>query len=201
MLSRLFARSLTHRLKTLTLVSSSHSPIPSSLPNPDPFSLPKPFFLLPQSLRFFSSNGNGDDGGDGSWGSFFDDSNTSVFGEEEVSSPLSGIVEESEASKGAADPWLEEKEGDIFAGIEKESLPTVGGGGGGGDGEWETAQGYKPWSLGGEDGDGVGGDLFDVGEVGGEGIEGIGEGDVKSEEQIELERKEQELLATLKGIF
>lgn len=100
----------------------------------------------------------------------------------------------------AADPWTEEKKGDVFEGIDKEMLPKVGGG----DDEWETAEGYEPWSLvgGDDDGDEEKGDVFGIGDEGNEGvggIEGIDGGQEKSEEMMELERKEKELLAALKG--
>lgn len=90
---------------------------------------------------------------------------------------------------------------DIFDGIDLE-IAAKEGGGGGGEEEWETAEGYKPWSL--EDGEEKG-DLFDVGEEGAAGIEGIDDGGVedpdkaRADEQKQLERKEEELLATLKG--
>lgn len=63
---------------------------------------------------------------------------------------------------------------DIFAGIDLELAAPKDGGG------WDTAEGYEPWSL----GDGEGEKGGDKGE---------------EQEQRELERKEGELLATLKG--
>lgn len=202
MLARLLPRSLALHLKTLTLVSSStpRTPALSSLlsPKPNP-----PLSLLLQSLRPFSSKGNGD--GDGSW-TFSPESDStvgSIFGEEEEGS-LSALTEESEApveskrpeAKGAA-PWLEEVKGDIFEGIDKDMLPKVGG-----DDDWQTAEGYKPWSLGGDD-DEDKRDVFGIVDEGIEGIAGIeqleGVEEEKSEEMMELERKEKELLDTLKG--
>lgn len=198
MLYRLLSRSLTHRFRTLTLASSTHSPaFLSSLLDPKP----NPRHSLLQSLRPFSSKRNGD--GDGSWtfSPEFDKTVDSIFGEEEGS--LDGFTEDSGApiesgrseAKGV-DPWLEETKGDVFEGIDKEMLPKVGG-----VDEWETAEGYKPWTFDGDDEEDKK-DVFGIGDVGVEGIgelEGLEGGEVKSEEMMELERKEQELLATLKG--
>lgn len=94
------------------------------------------------------------------------------------------------------DPWVEEPKGDIFEGINKETMPKAGG-----VEDWETAEGFEPWSLGGGDDDGKD-DVFGIGDaetVGFEGLEMVEEGEGKSEEMMELERKEQDLLATLKG--
>ncbi|ONK67757.1 uncharacterized protein A4U43_C05F3460 [Asparagus officinalis] len=187
MLSRLFSRSLASRLKTLTLVPSSspHSPIITSPrfylldPNPNPS-------LFLRSLRPFSSKGNGD--GDGPWN--FPPESESVFGEE-IEAPVG--AKGSEVKGG--DPWMEEPKGDIFEGIDKETMPKDRG-----VGDWETAEGFEPWSVGG-DADGKD-DVFGIGDaetVGFEGLEMAEEGQGKSEEMMELERKEQDLLATLKG--
>ncbi|XP_010937627.1 small ribosomal subunit protein uS9m [Elaeis guineensis] len=227
MLSGLISRPLHLRLPlrllTLTLVSSPHhlfssSSSPPVRPPPPPlFPLrdPNPSFY-PQSLRTFSTN-RGDEGrgnGDGTWKfSPENDEVDSVFGEEEGS--LAGIAEGgedvfgSEATAGAGlkggDPWSQdstlEKKGDIFGEIDREfaSKEEVGGGG---EDEWETAEGYKPWTLG-EEEEKEG--LFDAGGEGELGIEGIGDGRIEDlekeriEEQKQLEKKEQELLATLKG--
>ncbi|KAG1339290.1 30S ribosomal protein S9, mitochondrial [Cocos nucifera] len=224
MLSRLISRPLHLRLLTLTLASSSH-PLPSSSTSPPsrprpppclPLGEPNPRFF-PQSLRAFSTN-RGDDGGgdgDGTWKfSSEKDEVDSIFGDEEGS--LAGIAEGGEDAAGSkaaigaglkgGDPWSSqdstlEKKGGIFDEIDREFASKEGLGRAGED-EWETAEGYKPWTLGEEE------DKLDLFDTEGEkelGLEGIRDGGVEDlekeriEEQKQLEKKEQELLATLKG--
>ncbi|XP_010920585.1 small ribosomal subunit protein uS9m [Elaeis guineensis] len=224
MLSRLISRPLHLRFLTLTLASSPHPLPPSStslpplpLPPPGlPIGEPNPGFFS-RSLRAFSTN-RGDDGGgdgDGTWKfSSEKDEVDSVFGDEEGS--LAGFAEGgedpagSEAAAGAGlkggDPWstqdsILEKKGGIFDEIDREfaSKEELGGAR---ENEWETAEGYKPWTLG-EEEDKV--NFFDTEgekELGLEGIEDGGIEDLEKErieEQKQLEKKEQELLATLKG--
>ncbi|XP_008228403.1 PREDICTED: uncharacterized protein LOC103327817 [Prunus mume] len=96
-----------------------------------------------------------------------------LFGES--SGDVSGV-----ADSGEADSWLKEKGGE----------------------EWETVEGYKPWSLGEEEKS----DLFDIGE----GVQTVAatDGEIrrssreeidKAEEAKRLEKEEQELTAVLKG--
>lgn len=99
-----------------------------------------------------------------------------LFGES--SGDVSGVADSGEA--GEADSWLKEKGGE----------------------EWETVEGYKPWSLGEEEKS----DLFDIGE----GVQTVAatDGEIrrssreeieKAEEAKRLEKEEQELTAVLKG--
>lgn len=179
LLSRLLARSLTHHFKTLTLIPS-HSPKFSS----------RPRFSFFRSLHPFSSNS----GNDGSW-SFPPDSNN-IFGEE--GGDLSGITDD--ANMFSEKPKISPESKKDIDGVDKETLPRIAGG----DEEWQTDAGYKPWSLGDEEGNAEKDDVFG----GIEGLEGIEEerldelGDAsleKSDEILELEQKEKELLEILKG--
>ncbi|KAM0953534.1 putative ribosomal protein S9 [Dioscorea sansibarensis] len=215
MLSRLVARHRHLNLLTLTLISSNEALLSS------PFRFPSSRFPLPppspalsatflfRSLRPFSTNG----GDDGDW-KFTPESDVtdSIFGKEEVG--LSGIADgandttrseppaaDDELELKGDDEWLKESgsgmKGDIFSEIDKEFVAKEKVESG--DGEWKTAEGYRPWSFGG-DGE-KGGDVFDLGET--EGIDGLGDAEVdgmeKEEERRKLAEREQELMTTLKG--
>lgn len=81
--------------------------------------------------------------------------------------------------------------GDIFEAIDKELASKRGDGD-----EWETAEGYEPWTLGEEEKE-----VFESGGRGGmEGLSAI-EGDVAEtgDDSKNLEEEEQRLSATLKG--
>ncbi|KAJ6825105.1 28S ribosomal protein S9, mitochondrial [Iris pallida] len=188
MLSRLLPRSLPLRFRTLTLASSSSSrSIPSSppLPNPNPNI---PTFL--HSLRPFSSSSSSNHGGDWKFPPETDEI-ASIFSVTDEPGIADIVLDDGydkdkvggggiDGGGGGGGGWLEEEEKeakvDIFAGIDLELAAAKDGGG------WDTAEGYEPWSLG--DGEG---------EKGGDKVE------ERTEEQRELERKEGELLATLKG--
>ncbi|XP_072997015.1 small ribosomal subunit protein uS9m [Typha latifolia] len=208
MLRRLLSRHLHLRLQTLTLTSSSRSHYsPPPLPPPLPLSSfdPSRRFLLPTTLRCFStSRGDGGDDDGGIWKISPESGDVdSVFGEDDGG--LAGIAEGGEDTLGSVttggDPWTEEdstaeRKRDVFGDIDKEFASNEGGE------EWETGDGEKPWSLG-EAEEKV--DIFGAGEEGELGIDGIGGGQVEdvekesADEKQQLEKKEQELLETLKG--
>ncbi|XP_077214544.1 ribosomal protein S5 domain 2-like superfamily protein [Tasmannia lanceolata] len=215
MLSRFISR--PSNLRFLTLISYSYPPL-SSLPSPP---LPSPILHLPnpnlipfEPSRTFSSNrkNNGDNTGDNipsNW-NFSPENETddvdSVFGTEEGS--LSGIADESSTSVGSDsiltvgsddDLWSKdssEKEG-IFEEIDKEFGSRKRDENGGED--WETAEGYEPWTFDNEgergEGEGIfGGGIEGLSNVGDEGLETeMNEADKK------LQEEEQELSITLKG--
>ncbi|XP_039119258.1 30S ribosomal protein S9, mitochondrial [Dioscorea cayenensis subsp. rotundata] len=218
MLSRLVARHRHLSLQTLTLISSNQALLSSPLRLPTsrvPLPPPSPALsatLLFRSLRAFSTNG----GDDGDWKFTLEsDVTDSIFGKEEAG--LSGITDgaddttrsEPPAAAGelelkGGDEWLKESgsgmKGDIFSEIDKEFVAKEEVESG--DGEWKTAEGYRPWSFG-EDGE-KGGDVFNLGET--EGIDGIGNAEVddmekekEEEERRKLAEREQELTTTLKG--
>ncbi|CAL9207447.1 unnamed protein product, partial [Musa hybrid cultivar] len=224
MLARFVSHRVPFRFVALTTVASSHVRRAPSSPPP---LRPPPTFLgtltrlpLPPSdpnstffpsLRSFSSNRGDDDDGDWKFTPQSDEVG-SVFGEEE--GDLAGIADAAEGGSEAAaagadvkggDLWekgiVTEGKGDIFYGIDREFVAKEGGVREGNE-EWETAEGYKPWTLGDDD---EKGDLFGVVEEGEAGIEGIDDGGVedldkaRADEQKQLEKKEEELLATLKG--
>ncbi|KAJ0979507.1 hypothetical protein J5N97_014981 [Dioscorea zingiberensis] len=218
MLSRFVAHHRHLCSVTLTLISSNQALLSSSRrlpPSPSPLPPHSPPFsatVILRSLRLFSTNG----GDNGDW-KFSPESDVpdSIFGEEEAG--LSGITEDADnASRSqptsrpygselkGGNEWQKEigsgLKGDIFTEIDKEIVAKEGVGGE--DDEWKTAEGYKPWSLG--DDDERGDDVFSIGEA--EGIEGIEEGGLnemekekEEEERRQLEKREQELMTTLKG--
>lgn len=224
MLARFVSHRVPFRFVALTTVASSHvrrapSSPPSLRPPPTFFGTLTPLPLPPSdpnstffpSLRSFSSNRGDDDDGDWKFTPQSDEVG-SVFGEEE--GDLTGIADSAEGGSEAAaagadvkggDLWekgiVTEGKGDIFYGIDREFVAKEGGVREGNE-EWETAEGYKPWTLGDDD---EKGDLFGVVEEGEAGIEGIDDGGVedldkaRADEQKQLEKKEEELLAALKG--
>ncbi|KAL0918005.1 hypothetical protein M5K25_013120 [Dendrobium thyrsiflorum] len=118
-----------------------------------------------------------------------------AFGSGEVETKTGGTV-----IKGGS-PWDENSsrdvESDIFEGIDRGIASKEGGG----DVVWETAEGYKQWTMGDDD---EKGDVFGIGEDVGaiEGLEGEGIDEFekeRNEEQEKLHQREQELLATLNG--
>lgn len=214
MISRFISRSSSH-FRILTRVYFSSTPSLSPLPPSSKFRFydrnPK---LLIDLSRSFSSIGNNENG-DGkdplisqSWKftpeNEGDDDPDSVFKAEE--GDLSGIADEEAVRKGVIssigsddDSWdSKEKDKDIFEDIDKEfGLKKDGGG----EEEWETAEGYKPWTFEEEgkeeveDVFGIDGEAEEISSIGGD--EGL---DPEASEANELLRKEEvELSATIKG--
>ncbi|WOK98107.1 hypothetical protein Cni_G06817 [Canna indica] len=220
MLSRSASLRLPLRFLTLATAASTHSrrilssppipPPPHFPPTPPLLALSIPNSFLYQSLRPFSSK-RGDDNDDGDWKFTPEiDEGDSVFGDEaKLADGAESSFRSESASAGAnvksGDPWekapVTEGNRDIFDDIDL-GFAAKGGSGGGGVEDWETAEGYKPWTLGGDD---EKEDLFDVGEGGAASVEGIDNGDVEdldkpnADELKQLEKREEELLATLKG--
>ena len=175
MLSRLLPK--PSHLRSLTPISSKLSSHLLQPQNPNPTSIFTP--------RFFSSSSN-DNNNNGKY-----QSDTSVwklsqesdrncdrfFGGDSADPTGGGTVETGAA--GEADSWLKE--------------------GNSGD-RWETAEGYKPWSLVEEEKD----DVFDIGED----LRNVGEIetevsaldiDTENDRNQELETEEQQLSVVLKG--
>ncbi|RWW73760.1 hypothetical protein BHE74_00018328 [Ensete ventricosum] len=222
MLARFVSHRVPFRFVALTTVASSRlrratssppplRPLPTFFGTLTPLPLSDPNSTFVQSLRSFSSNRGDDDDGDWKFTPQSDEVG-SVFGEEE--GDLAGIADAAEGGSEAAaagadvkgeDLWekgpVTEGKEDIFGDIGREFVVKEGGVREGNE-EWETVEGYKPWTLGDDD---EKGDLFGFGEEGEAGIEGIDDGGVedldkaRADEQKRLEKKEEELLATLKG--
>lgn len=214
MLARLLCRRLHLRRLPKTLasenqhLSSSRPPFhfsSTSLPTPHPGLFSPSNWHTPDHRRSFSTNQGGRGSkGDESWKftSGADDSD-SIFGQDEGN--LSGIAEGVDDKLGAGShgvdiPWNGGSSGDlehdIFEGIDR----VVGSKGGGRDVEWETAEGYKPWSLAEDEEKDVFGIREEVGAI--EGLEGDGNDEFekeRKEEQEKLQQREKELLSTLKG--
>ncbi|KAK1266176.1 hypothetical protein QJS04_geneDACA000377 [Acorus gramineus] len=193
MLARSLYRPLRLRLQTLTL--SSRTPSSPPLPPSPRFPLPSPTFtshFIPRAFSAGGTNNGGDDGG--GWRLSPDNDgvdSSSVFGEE--GGELSGIGAGDEPSGGAETlDWKGGKGGDVFGEIDQ----VFKSGGGGGVEEWETAEGYKPWTFD-EEGKAVG--IEFEGGAGLEGISGVGGEAVMVGTDKELEKEERELTAVLKG--
>ncbi|PKA63731.1 hypothetical protein AXF42_Ash017015 [Apostasia shenzhenica] len=220
MLARLLGRPLHLRFVTFLplTVASTNQPFPSSralfhflsfssLIQPPVPLVPTTWALL-HHPRAFSSNSDGDD----TW-KFSSESEEpdSIFAKEEGT--LSGIPAASEDAFGLEEaastaagsftsggsPWVKARsdERDIFEGIGREVLPKDSSG----DGEWETAEGYKPWTFGdGEEKEnvfGIGDETQGIGGLDEESLDQINE--ERDEEQEKLQQREQELLTILKG--
>ncbi|KAG0492194.1 hypothetical protein HPP92_005299 [Vanilla planifolia] len=217
MLARLFYRPLHLRFIPITLALAKptfspslfqfHSPSPTS-----PQSLAPDTWSILHHCRPWSSNrGDGRGKDDETW-KFTEegDESSSIFGEEERD--LSGFADGPEeafespevaaATAGSVTKHWDDSAAvggkkDIFEDIDREMVSKKGDE----EDEWKTAEGYKPWSLGEDEGRE---DVFNIEDETGaiEGIEGdmIDELDKEaSEEQEKLQKREQELLDTLKG--
>ncbi|XP_020584748.1 uncharacterized protein LOC110027594 [Phalaenopsis equestris] len=191
-----------------------HSPsasLPPSQPRPiAPYSWP----LLDHGRSFTSSRKPSGGNSDDTWKFAAESEDTdSIFKLDEEN--LSGIGEGAEDAHGSSEvetetsgefnkeksPWEEisagDVERDIFDGIDRDIASKEGGR----DAVWETAEGYKPWSMGDAD---EKGDVFGIGEEVGamEGFEAEGVYELekeRNEEKEKLQQREQELLATLNG--
>ncbi|XP_074578563.1 small ribosomal subunit protein uS9m-like [Curcuma longa] len=205
MLSR--CASLRQPLRFLTAVASFHPRcIPSPPPPPPPPlsvpRLPSPMFP-PSNSAFFQyakafSSGRRDDGGD--WkltpeedeGGFFFPDEGDLAGISDDAAGPSG-TEAVNAGAGITDQWgkgsRKVDKGDIFDGLDGETLANENGLGGLGVEEWETAEGYKPWSLGGDD---ERSSLFN------DSVEDL-EKSSDEQKQRQLEKREKELLDILEG--
>ncbi|XP_010277025.1 PREDICTED: 37S ribosomal protein S9, mitochondrial [Nelumbo nucifera] len=212
MLTR-FISGFSHR-RLLSLASSRNFCLPSQPSNHShlpPFN-PNYNFIL-ESFRCFSSNRKDNGGGatkdsstSTSWrfspdnhndeDSLFRDGEGSLAGISDgdaycgVGSEKTTTVE----SQGNDESWSKDstEKGDIFSEIDKE----FGSKKSDGNDEWETAEGYRPWSFVDEDRD----EVFDLGVV--EALPSIGDEGLerkRSEADKQLEKEEQELLGTLKG--
>ncbi|KAF8380204.1 hypothetical protein HHK36_027686 [Tetracentron sinense] len=209
MLSRFISRS--SHLRFLTLISSRN---PSLSSPPPPLCNPNFSFIF-ESSRCFSSNrkknGDGaskDQSTSNSWRFSPENDNAaaSIFGDDdgnlariadgdgdlEVGSEKISAV----GSQADDESWLKDstEKGDIFDGIDKEFETKNGDG----SNEWETAEGYKPWSFGGEEKEE---EVFDLGE-GIVALPSVGDERVEretSEADKQLEKEEQELSVVLKG--
>lgn len=162
--------------------------------------------LWQPSRAFSSKEGNGggtrDDGdGNGAWRFSRDDDRdvAGLFGKpgEDTAGSLSGI----DGDVAGPRPGAVKGMGDIFQAIEGERLSKSQGALSDRDDEWKTAEGYKPWGFGEDEGKG---EAFEFGEEHGE-FNGIGVGyepeteKVKAEQLGQLMKEEQELLNKLKG--
>ncbi|XP_058069352.1 small ribosomal subunit protein uS9m [Magnolia sinica] len=209
MLSRFISRPSNLRLLTLTTLSSSniisHHPSSSNIHCPFPYltSLSYPSRSFSTDDRNNNNNGNGRDPSSipQHWTFSPEESSESVFGSEDAS--LSGIADEDDAisTVGSQDDdegvVKEEKGGgDIFEEIDREFGSKKGS-----VEEWETAEGYEPWSLGEEGKE----EIFESGGGGIEGlsaVDGVGPeiiGPEINEEDKQLEEEERGLSATLQG--
>ncbi|KAK6916052.1 Ribosomal protein S9 [Dillenia turbinata] len=204
MLSRFISISRqTYHLRLLTLASSTNLNPPFPFPNPNPSFFPKP------SL-FFSTNRNSNNNGNNSKDQFNSDIWKISSENEDINSSLFDENDGIQASPSEqTESWLkdskaEREEGsDIFEGINKEfaregEKETVD--------DWTTADGYKPWSFADEEKDvfgiGAGNGVVQQQEMEGE---RVGDADAKpvesqgKEEDEQLEREKEALMAVLKG--
>ncbi|XP_042379502.1 30S ribosomal protein S9, mitochondrial-like [Zingiber officinale] len=212
MLSRSASFRQPLRFLALTAVASFHPCCISPPPPPPPLSFPRlPCPLFPPSnSAFFQyskafSSGSRDDGGD--WkltpeedegGFVFPDEGDLAGISDDAPRPSgteaintgAGIMDQWEKGYGTVD------KGDIFDGLDGETLANENGLGGLGVEEWETAEGYKPWSLG-DDDEKL--SLFNDGD-GGVVHGGVDDLEKSSDEQKQqLEKREKELLDILEG--
>ncbi|KAL5994406.1 hypothetical protein ACLOJK_024456 [Asimina triloba] len=197
----------TFNLRSLNLtLASISSSIPTARPPPSSnlrLAIPYPTFIFPPPRNFSSDSRRGGDGDDRgppyvpqSWTLTpdDDDDDSSVFGSGE--SDLSGIADDGASAvdgDGGDEVELKEEEegGDIFEAIDKELASKRGNGD-----DWETAEGYEPWTLGEEEKE-----VFESGEgIGMEGLSAIdGDAPETGEDHKKLEEEEQALTTTLKG--
>ncbi|KAG6512839.1 hypothetical protein ZIOFF_030973 [Zingiber officinale] len=108
----------------------------------------------------------------------------------EAINAVAGIMDQWEKGSGTVD------KGDIFDGLDGETLANENGLGGLGVEEWETAEGYKPWSLG-DDDEKL--SLFNDGDGGvvNGGVDDLGKSSDEQKQQLEM--REKELLDILEG--
>lgn len=210
----MFSRSasLRHPLRFLTLTAVSFFQ-PRCIPSPplllSPPRLPSPLFP-PSNSAFFQyskafSSGRRDDGGD--WkltpeedeDGFFFPGDGDLAGISDDSAGPSG-TEAITAGAGITDQWGKGSgtvdKGDIFDGLDGDTLANENGLGGLGVEEWETAEGYKPWSMGNDDEKSY---LFNDGDGGAVdgGVEDLEK--ASDEQKQQLEKREKELLDFLEG--
>ncbi|KAM6578910.1 hypothetical protein CsatB_030747 [Cannabis sativa] len=170
MLSRLLPK--PSHLRTLTLISSNFTSHLKPQISSSPSNSKTPTFI--STPRFFSSSSSNRNNNGG------DQSETNVW-------------KLSQETEGKFDPLFEDnsKTVGIEPGEADSWLKT-------GDGEWETAEGYKPWSLEEEEKT----DLFDTGDY----VSSVGEAEIevsnekdRDEELQMLQEEEQQLSVIIKG--
>ncbi|KAF4369131.1 hypothetical protein G4B88_020909 [Cannabis sativa] len=170
MLSRLLPK--PSHLRTLTLISSNFTSHLKPQISSSPSNSKTPTFI--STPRFFSSSSSNRNNNSG------DQSETNVW-------------KLSQETEGKFDPLFEDnsKTVGIEPGEADSWLKT-------GDGEWETAEGYKPWSLEEEEKT----DLFDTGDY----VSSVGEAEIevsnekdRDEELQMLQEEEQQLSVIIKG--